>query len=69
MMSNERRIVLYEGTDSEKAKEVRKFLGERKVNYSLGIRDERIFKDMPFPIVSEGMVDYYGVERISRRFE
>jgi len=65
-MGSERRIVLYEGTNLEEAKEARDFLDENEVNYSLGFGDLARSQDSSFPIVSIGMMDLYGLEAIER---
>jgi len=68
-MGFERRVVLYEGTDMDKAIEARTLLSEAKVEFGLGFGNSSRFQASEFPIVSESMTDYYGIEAISRHFK
>ena len=56
------------GTDSDKAEEARRILSERHVKYTIGSGDSAAFKDRSFPVVSEGGINYSGLEAIERHF-
>jgi|TARA_Y100000034_G_scaffold8868_1_gene9548 hypothetical protein len=60
-----RKSVLYEGRNPEEAKEL---LDKKEIDYRLGFGDFSRFKDLPFSVVSEGMIDYYGLETIAGHF-
>tara|TARA_Y100000296_G_scaffold73252_1_gene90536 strand:+ start:2732 stop:2938 length:207 start_codon:yes stop_codon:yes gene_type:complete len=63
-----RKPVLYEGINREKAEEARRILSERDVEYNIGFGDNAKFQDMPFPVISEGVMDLYGLEAIEKYF-
>ena len=64
----ERKIVLYEGIDEEESKFIKTFLEKREIKYNLRFGRFPEFRDLSFPIVSEGMIDYCGLEAIERYF-
>ena len=69
MMDLKRRVILYEGANPEKARAVKDFLDKRNVDYILGFGKDCRFINIPYPVVSEGMADYHGIETVSTCFE
>ena len=60
------RVCLYSGRDLEEANKSIRILHNKGIDYVLGFGDFSRFKEMPFPVVSKGMIDYYGVEAIEK---
>jgi len=65
-MSLEGKPVLYEGMNTEESDKVRDFFKDKGIGYRLGFGDCSRFKDLPFPVVSVGIMDLYGPEAIER---
>ncbi len=63
-MSFEKKVILYEGKNPEEFSKVKDFLKEKEIKWHLGFGDFARFQDMPFPVVSKGMLDLYGLEAV-----
>ncbi|HED06175.1 MAG TPA: hypothetical protein ENI61_05775 [Ignavibacteria bacterium] len=67
-MGPEKQVILYEGKNSEEFSKVKDFLKEKEIKWYLGFGDFARFQDMPFPVVSEGMVDLYGLKAVENNY-
>lgn len=63
-----RRVILYEGKNLEEFEKAKKILEENEIRWALGFGTNTKLGDMPFPVLSEGMVDHYGSEAIESRY-